>query len=331
MKAGESGGRAACWSAVDDCGDCFEAVLEALPPADVAACRLVSRRWRRHVDLLLRQLQPTAGASLTALAAKWRHLIRLRLVAGAPGGMPPLDPLPGLRCLRSLALHGLAGGCSELDCRRLAPLAGLPALEALEAWDLRLTHASALGALSRLAALHLRGCCLGGWPGSLPALLLSLPRLGRLTFSEDRRAGAAPPPPLAGLSLLTSLAALELCCQDGASDATCLEAATLPRLASLTIARCPGYGDAAPSVGSAGLAALAAAAAARLTTLRLTGLRGVTDAGVASIARMAALQRLELRFGELAAQRGCGLAGTTGHSAARRCWSMILWLADRAH
>ena len=299
MKPGDSGRPAACWAALEDCGDCFEQVLAALQPADVAALRLVSRGWRQHVDLLLHQLQPAAGAQPAAVAATWRHLARLQLAASARSGLPPLDALPGLRCLRSLALHGPPSGLGELNCRSLAPLEAMPGLEGLELSGQLLRHATTLQQLAQLSRLALHGCTLAGWHGSLPALLLPLARLAHLRFYAPRGGGGGGGgPTLAGLSRLTGLTSLELSCEDGASDGTCREASALPRLASLAIERCASLGNAAPSVGDAGLEALAAGLAPRLTSLALTGCRGVSDRGVAALAGLAQLRRLELRLGD---------------------------------
>lgn len=318
------------WAALEDCGDCFENVLALLQPADVAACRLVSRAWRREVSSLLQALQPAAGTAVPDVADTFPHLARLQLTSGTsstpsatadPSSMPPLRSLRSLRRLRRLRLQGqvvsVAGGA--LDCRDLLPLAGAPAFEELEACCLELRHADALQALDQLTALHLQGFSLGDWPGSLPDLLAPLRRLRHLHFacfqaapggSGSAAAVAAPQRAdseagnpygsagrLAGLGRLTSLTSLELSCPDGASDAACWAVASgpLPRLQRLAIHSCASFGHAAPTVGDAGLELVCRALGGQLTSLALTGHTRVSDAGVYRLADLRLLQHLDLR------------------------------------
>lgn len=321
------------WSALEDCGDSFENVLALLPPADVAACRLVSRAWRRQVSVLLQHLQPAAGTPPGAVAAAFPHLARLQLTAtstgrsssrGGGGGdeasaLPPLWPLPQLRRLRRLKLQGLpAEPGSLLDCAELLPLASALAFDDLEAACLELRNASALQQLAQLTRLHLAGPRLGDWRGSLPALLAPLRRLAHLHFAcvdssaaggsssdcGEEEPGDEPGPfgsagQLAGLRRLTTLVTLELACPDGASDAACWEVAAgpLPRLRRLSISHSASFGQAAPAVSDAGLELVCRRLGGQLTSLTLAGHARITDAGVAHLAQLRLLQHLELRLG----------------------------------
>ncbi|KAI3430362.1 hypothetical protein D9Q98_004957 [Chlorella vulgaris] len=290
--------RLACWTALDECGDCFELVLAALQPADVAACRLVSRGWRRHADILLQNVSVAAGTQLEQVADVWSNLRRLQLTASNhTGWLPQLDALPQLHCLRSLVLQGARGGAvpSGLDCRRLAPLAAMLGMQALEARDLLLHNAPALQDLAQLASLHLHACSLGEWPGTLPDLLLPLSRLSCLSFRAARD-GCLGTPSLSGVSKLVSLQQLHLLALDVGSDATCQDIAALPHLASLTIDRRAGCSSAAPTITDAGVEALAGSLGSRLTRLTLTGHQLLTDGAVMAVAGMARLQHLDLRF-----------------------------------
>ena len=294
------------WACLDDIGDCFENVLAHLEPADVAACRLVSRSWRREVGLLLLHLRPAAGVAPDQVAAAFPHVARLQLTAksgGSPrgtdgaaaffgrppaeaaeaGGLPPLDALPRLRRLRRLKLQGAAAG-SALDCAQLAALAGMPAFDDLEAACLELRNAAALQQLgAQLTRLHLQGHSLPGG-GSLPSLLAPLRRLAHLHFAcyaqasggggggECGSSGANPfgcAGQLAGLGRLTGLVTLELSSPDAANDAVCWEVAAgpLPRLRHLAIHRCASFGHAAPSLSDAGVELLAARLGGQLTSL----------------------------------------------------------------
>lgn len=364
-------GRVYSWAWLDDCGDAFEGVLAALAPGDVAACRLVSRAWRREVDLLLQQLAPAPGSEPAAVVATFPHLTSLRLTAGSTtassgssptssgsnptstgssptssggsGGsnascvrLPPLGALVSLRRLRTLSLIGPAPAGGQLDCCSLLPLSGAPpALAALELSGLRLRHAAALQQLTQLTCLHLAGSgALSGWPRSLPALLAPLRRLSHLHFSctalpsaaalgpadpvaaaaaaaEDAAVAAAvaaaglvdslAPPGAAGLldglSDLTTLVSLELCCHDGGSEAAVAEIAALPRLRRLSISRCASFGAGAPSVSDASLALLSRTLGHQLSSLTLTGHHGIGDDGLHAVARCGVLRHLDLRLG----------------------------------
>lgn len=313
------------WADVEEFGDCFENVLAQLEPADVAACRLVSRSWCRAVGLLLQQLQPAAGVPPEHVAAAFPHVAHLQLTAkpsGSPrasdaspggffgrpataaaaeaGGLPPLGALPRLRRLRRLKLQGALATGSALDCGQLAHLAGMPALDELEAACLELHNAAALQQLgAQLTRLHLQGHSLPGGQGSLPALLAPLRRLAHLHFSCVARpssgsssswepdsgdggstAGGDSSGPhgsnpfgsagqLDGLGQLTSLVTLELSSPDAASDAVCWEVAAgpLPRLRRLAIHRCASFGDAAPAISDSGVELLATRLGGQLTSL----------------------------------------------------------------
>jgi hypothetical protein len=201
---------------LDGCpDDCFQSVMSYLEPADIAACRLTSRSWRRHVDALLQALAPSASAPPAAIAAAFPHLLHLKLSASpAPGvnstsstgscgdgssdssgtdccGLPPLGALQRLPRLRTLHLRGQPIAGSMLDCRSLLPLAEA-ALVDLEASCMELRHAQALQGMGHLTRLHLEGYSLD-WNGTLPDLLLPLWRLAHLHFSCFRSlvAGAA--------------------------------------------------------------------------------------------------------------------------------------------
>lgn len=353
------GGAAAApspWADIESFGDCFENVLAHLDPADVASCRLVSRNWCRATGLLLQQLQPAAGVEPELVAAAFPHVACLQLTAkpsGSPrgsdssgalfgrpiptaaanmasaeaGGLPQLGALRCLRRLRRLRLQGALVAGSALDCAELAHLAGMPALDELEAACLELHNAAALQQLgAQLTRLHLQGHSLPGGQGSLPALLAPLHRLAHLHFSCYARpsgssggwelssgsgGGAASSSSpfasagqLAGLSQLTSLVTIELSSPDAASDAVCWEVATgpLPRLRRLAIHRCASFGHAAPAISDAGVELLAARLGGQLTSLALSGHARISDAGVEAIAGMGQLQQLELRLGGPATQ-----------------------------
>lgn len=379
-------GRVYSWAWLDDCGDAFEGVLAALAPGDVAACRLVSRAWRREVDLLLQQLAPAPGSEPAAVVATFPHLTSLRLTAGSTtassgssptssgsnptstgssptstgssGGsnascvrLPPLGALVSLRRLRTLSLIGPAPAGSQLDCCSLLPLSGAPpALAALELSGLRLRHAAALQQMTQLTCLHLAGSgALSGWPRSLPALLAPLRRLSHLHFSctalpsaaalgpadpvaaaaaaaEDAAVAAAVAAPglvdalappgtaglLDGLSDLTTLVSLELCCHDGGSEAAVAEIAALPRLRRLSISRCASFGAGAPSVSDASLALLSRTLGHQLSSLTLTGHHGIGDEGLHAVARCGVLRHLDLRLGAPGIPTGAGIASDAG-------------------
>ena len=194
---------------LDGCpDDCFQSIMLYLAPADIAACRLNSRSWRRHVDTLLQALAPSASAQPAAVAAAFPHLLHLKLSAGpatgidssvsssvcgddssdsshtACGGLPPLRALLHLPRLRALHLRGQPIAGSMLDCRSLLPLAEAPLVD-LEASCLELRHAQALQGLAQLTRLYLEGYSLD-WNGTLSALLLPLRRLAHLHFSAFR-------------------------------------------------------------------------------------------------------------------------------------------------
>ncbi len=300
------------WADIEGFGDCFENVLAHLEPADVAACRLVSRNWRRATGLLLQQLQPAAGVQPEQVAATFPHVSLLQLTAkpsgsprgsdssgalfgrpagaagaaGEAGGLPPLGGLPRLRRLRRLKLQGALLAGSALDCAELAHLAGMPALDELEAACLELHNAAALQQLgAQLTRLHLQGHSLPGGQGGLPALLAPLRRLAHLHFScfarfsgSGRGGGGGPSSgsnpfgsagQLEGLGRLTSLVTLELSSSDASSDAVCWEVAAgpLPRLRRLAIHRCASFGYAAPTIGDSGVELLAARLGGQLTSL----------------------------------------------------------------
>lgn len=358
MKPPCSGGAAAPspWADIESFGDCFENVLAHLDPADVAACRLVSRNWCRATGLLLQQLRPAAGVEPEQVATAFPHVTRLQLTAkssGSPrgsdssgalfgrptptaaanmasaeaGGLPQLGALRCLRRLRRLKLQGALVAGSALDCAELAHLAGMPALDELEAACLELHNAAALQQLgAQLTRLHLQGHALPGGQGSLPALLAPLHRLAHLHFSCYARpsgssggwelssgsgGGAASSSnpfgsagQLAGLSQLTSLVTLELSSPDAASDAVCWEVAVgpLPRLRRLAIHRCASFGHAAPAISDAGVELLAARLGGQLTSL---------------VSAMQCARCPHLGMGCFGA--GCLRQLRSGHGAAARC------------
>lgn len=338
----------ASWACIDDCGDAFEGVLLALAPGDVAACRLVSRAWRREIDLLLQQLAPVPGAELAAVVATFPHLTSLQLTAAyecgdgcgsnasrghsaaGTGGscsgsararLPPLGALVSLRRLRTLALVGPPPAGGQLDCRSLLPLSGAPpALAALHLSGLTLRHAVALQQLTQLTSLHLAGSgVLSGWPRSLPALLAPLRRLSHLHIScTPLHAVAAPDPAAAAAAaaedaaVVAAVAAVALAAELAAPGPAGLlhGLSSLTSLVSLEL-RCHEGGSEAAVAEIAGLPRLRRLSIARCASFGVDA-PSVSDAGLALLSRALGLQLSSLA---LTGHRGIGDDGL--HAVAR--------------
>ncbi|GAB4819927.1 hypothetical protein N2152v2_006973 [Parachlorella kessleri] len=169
--------QSACSSQWHSPGDWFSSVLDQLAPADVAACRLVTRAWQAQVRLSLCSLcvgcdaTRKPGAAGRALA-QFPHLLSLQLMLtntcsisdmALAGLLPGRPPWP----LQSLALEypdrdrGLLRGLCDATLRTLG--GSLPALTRLSLTGFNAVYMSSSGwqHFGKLASLELEDFSLG--------------------------------------------------------------------------------------------------------------------------------------------------------------------------